>query len=566
MNILGINDSHGASACILVDGRLLAAVQEERLNRVKNWQGFPAQSIATVLEISGLDVSDIDVVALSGLHSPVPKSKAERMQEYAAASSPLTNMKRIVKLTPAQNWYRSRRRRERLELIEQVGIPSNRVVLVEHHLAHAAAAYYGWGNLDEDILVLTCDGAGDRLAATVNVGRNGKLERLASVAAPDSLGHIYSRITFLLGMVPLEHEYKLMGMSPYAPEEGTRAVYELLKDLLQFDSVGGLTWSRTNGCPDMYYSYTFLRDLLERKRFDWISGGVQRFTEDMLVQWVRNCVHKTSIRRVALGGGVFMNVKANKAISEMLEVEDLFVFPSCGDETNSIGAAYWVQAQEEDEAIIEPIGPLYLGPAFDDAAVRKALDRTRDSGWSYEQIEDIEVHTARLLSEGQIVARCKGRSEFGARALGNRSILADPTKPEVIRVINDMIKGRDFWMPFAPSILEERADDYIVNPKQLHAPYMILAFDTTSRLGDLQAAIHPYDRTARPQVVRESWNPEYHRLLEGFDRLTDRAVVLNTSFNLHGYPIVQTPEDALDVFANSRLQYLALGNYIVHKG
>ena len=161
--------------------------------------------------------------------------------------------------------------------------------------------------------------------------------------------------------------------------------------------------------------------------------------------------------------------------------------------------------------------------------------------------------------------RCRGRMEFGARSLGNRAILADPTKPEVIRIINDMIKNRDFWMPFAPSVLEECAGDYIVNPKHIPAPYMILSFDTTERVADLAAAIHPYDRSARPQIVSHEWNPGYHHLLSEFRRRTGRGAILNTSFNLHGFPIANTPEDALEVLKNSGLQHLLLGHFLVHK-
>jgi carbamoyltransferase len=187
------------------------------------------------------------------------------------------------------------------------------------------------------------------------------------------------------------------------------------------------------------------------------------------------------------------------------------------------------------------------------------------NGFRWEYVEDIEAASARLLAEGHVIARCKGRSEFGARALGNRSILADPTKTHVIREINDMIKSRDFWMPFAPSMLPEAAKEYLVNKKNIESPYMIMAFDTTEKRGDLLAALHPYDNTARPQVVTKQMNPDYHRLIDEFRKITGRGVVLNTSFNLHGYPIVDSPEDALDVLARSGLKCLALGNYMVRK-
>jgi len=200
-----------------------------------------------------------------------------------------------------------------------------------------------------------------------------------------------------------------------------------------------------------------------------------------------------------------MNVKANKVIMELPEVESLFIYPSCGDETNAMGAAYKTYADHADPKTIRPLHGLYLGRSFDDDAVRKALQKT--NGYSWEYVADIEAASAKLLAEGQVVARCKGRSEFGARALGNRSILADPTKTHVIREINDMIKCRDFWMPFAPSMLPEASKEYLINKKIVEAPYMIMAFDTTEKRTDLTAALHPYDYTARPQVVTKEMNP-----------------------------------------------------------
>ena len=287
------------------------------------------------------------------------------------------------------------------------------------------------------------------------------------------------------------------------------------------------------------------------------------------MRWVCNCIRYTGIHHLALSGGVFMNVKVNKAISELPEVESLFVFPSCGDESNSIGAAYWAYAKilrSQQKAVeIEKLQSLYLGPAYDDAAILQALKAVPQRQIEYHRCEDIEREVAHHVAKGEIVARLKGRMEFGARALGNRSILARADRPEVVKVINDMIKCRDFWMPFAPSILEEYQTDYLVNPKNISAPYMITAFDTTDRVSEIKAAVHPYDFSVRPQVVQKSWNPEYHRLISIFRQITGSGAILNTSFNLHGYPIVCRPEHALHVFFNSELTKLAMGSYLIHK-
>jgi carbamoyltransferase len=450
--------------------------------------------------------------------------------------------------------------------ITALGVPFERVVFVEHHVAHAAAAYYGLGNFDDDVLVLTCDGAGDGLCATVSIGRRGRLQRLHEVAQADSVANIYAMTTFIMGMVPLEHEYKLMGLAPYADPKGSDRIFKQLERLIRFEPGRPLGWQRAADCPETYCSYQFFERLFERQRFDWIAGGLQKFTEAVLTRWVRNCVKETGIRRVAASGGIFMNVKANKQIMELSEVEELFVYPSCGDETNAMGAAYSVYAEKGGIAKMSPLHDLYLGPEFSDADIGRALKGfSFQSAVTYSHVPPIEPRVARLLAEGQVVARFKGREEFGARAQGNRSILANPSDPAVIRVINEAIKSRDFWMPFAPSILEECAEDYLVNPKRIAAPYMILSFDTTARRSEIRAAIHPFDFSVRPQEVSFAWNPDYHVLLQEFKRLTGIGGVLNTSFNLHGYPIVSSVEDALDVLDRSGLRYLAIGNWLVQK-
>ena len=563
MRVLGIHDGHSAAACIYEDGRLTAGIQEERLTRVKNWSGVPEKSIATVLELAGLAMKDIDYVAVNGHHMPYPKDRQKLMEEYRRTGSVPMSLKKFLRHTYLRTVYLEKGKRERIAALENIGIPREKIEFVDHHMAHAAAAYYGLANFDDDILVLTNDGAGDGLCATVNIGRHGKLERIAEVPESESIGNIYAMVTFIMGMVPLEHEYKLMGMAPYANEDHARPIYESLRRLMEFDKKNPMLWRRVGDCPETYYSYDYLSKLLELKRFDLVCAGLQRFTEEMLATWAQNCAQKTGIRKLALSGGVFMNVKANKVIMELPEVESLFIYPSCGDETNAMGAAYKTYADHADPKTVKPLEGLYLGRSFDDDAVRKALQKTNSYGWEY--VADIEAASAKLLAEGQVVARCKGRSEFGARALGNRSILADPTKTHVIREINDMIKSRDFWMPFAPSMLPDASKEYLVNKKNIEAPYMIMAFDTTEKRGDLPAALYPYDNTARPQVVTKQMNPEYYHLIDEFRKRTGRGVVLNTSFNLHGYPIVDSPEDALDVLARSGLKCLALGNYMVRK-
>jgi carbamoyltransferase len=572
MRVLGIHDGHNAAAALIQDGAVVAAIQEERLNRVKNWSGFPKEATAKVLEMASCKPGELDAIAMNGNHMPYPKDREGLMADYEQTGSVRTTLKRFLKRTAIRTVYNERRRADRLKSLRAAGLDSSKAVFVDHHLGHAACAYYGMPERPRRVLVLTNDGAGDGLCATVYIGEDGILNRIAEIPEADSLGNIYAMVTFIMGMVPLEHEYKLMGLAPYASERSTAEVYDVLGRLLYFQKPGAIVWKRASGCPETYYSYDFLREALALKRFDGICGGLQRFSERLLTTWVSNCVRHTGITDVALGGGVFMNVKANKAISEIPELTSLFVFPSCGDESNAIGAAYVAYRDKCAAAgmnpALRPLGPVYFGLEYGDAEIERALSEAKAKGGAltFSRVDDIEVRAAGLLAEGLVVGRFKSRMEFGARALGNRSILADPTVPGVVKIINDMIKNRDFWMPFAPSILAERSQDYIVNPKKIEAPYMIMSFDTTEKVSEMRAAVHPYDDTARPQIVRNDWNPDYHRLLLEFERLTGRGVILNTSFNLHGYPIVCSPQDAVDVFLKSGMTHLAIGSFLAVKG
>ena len=275
-------------------------------------------------------------------------------------------------------------------------------------------------------------------------------------------------------------------------------------------------------------------------RFDGIAGGAQRVLEDALLRWARLARQRYGGERLALGGGVFMNVKANMLIADESWVGDLFVFPSCGDESNAVGAAYLgyldLCAAAGANPTPRPLGPAYLGPDVRDAQI-EAVIRARDLGSRYRVSEhaEIEAKIADLLVSDGVVARCAGRMEFGARALGNRSILANPSDHRVVDVINRMIKNRDFWMPFAPTVLRERESDYLLNPKGLASPYMMLAFPTNpKRRDEIVAAIHPQDATARAHILDEAWNPSYHRVIREFESRTGIGAVLNTSFNLHG--------------------------------
>ena len=581
MRILGIHDGHSASAAMIKDGLVLAAVQEERLSRHKNQGGFPELAIKDVLDMTGSTPNDIDIVAFSGYGKSNVKTREDIMASFLRKIEP--KQKGVLKkagymlrvFTPmnkSKEEKKKQRQMKRMEPLVDMGFSAKGVTFVEHHLCHAATAYYGQYNRKDSILVITVDAAGDALCATVNIGQAGKLKRIAQVPSSDSVAIIYSFFTYLMGFVPLEHEYKLMGLAPYAEQsDRTEEVYNYLNSLFYFPETNPLIWARRAGVADTFKIGPNLKNFMQYRRFDNIAGGLQKFVESFFLKWIGQIIKETGIKKLALSGGLFMNVKLNKLIMELTDVESLFVFPSCGDETNSLGAAWAAYSQviEADKKYlpIPPLGPIYFARDFTKAEEEHAVNQySFNKQIKKTTYDDIEGECAKLLSQGNVVARCKGRMEFGARALGNRSILANPGSWKAVKVINEMIKMRDFWMPFAPSMLVEHADRYIVNPKQIHTPYMIMAFDTKKdKLDAIVAATHPYDESCRPQVVEASWNPDYYRLIKTYMELTGEAVVLNTSLNLHGLPIAYSPEDALYVFDNSGLEYLALGNTLIEE-
>lgn len=567
--VIGIHNGHNSSVALVRDGILDWAVQEERFTRIKNQGGLPEKALQALYN-TRLNGNGRPDFALGSRQ--LPRSHWQRQDVIAAYSQPPSGpfawLKNEVRRRELLADFIDRRRADEMadEIAASLQCPPLMLERCEHHLSHAAAAYYGWGRT-EPILILTCDGSGDGLCATVSIGKEGRIERIASVEESHSIGRLYANCTHLLGMVPLEHEYKLMGLAPYA--ERSRESQQLAEQVgawFEFDSRQPMTWRRRSGCPPMQAAGEFLARTFKRQRFDHIAAGLQLFTERFLLNWVRNCIRETDIHKVAVSGGVFMNVKANQRILDMPEVEELFVVPSCGDESNAIGSA-WLQYHRASGKLPEPLGPLYLGDAITDAEIEEAL---RSYPWQHrikvETPADIEKRIAELLAGGAIVARCSGRMEFGARALGNRSILANAAMPHCVQVINEMIKCRDFWMPFAASILPQRSADYLDKRKPMPAPYMIMTFDThPERRHEIAAGTHPFDHTCRPQEVYEQWNPEYYKLLQHFEDITGIGGILNTSFNLHGEPMVASARDALRVFDISGLRHLALGSALLSK-
>lgn len=592
MIILGINDGHGAGAALIIEGRLVAAVSEERLSRQKTHIGYPARAIEQCLEIASIDHRQVDKVALATRHL-VPwymltrRDSTFSVQDYWREQHEYWYPRFYGDETPAYlDIFKDKIDRDRfvydeslirheddvegmLEarlkvLEERIGVGRDQINVYDHQSCHAYYGYFANPNRLSEVLVYTTDGGGDGANGSVWIGKEG--QPLVELGRSDicNIGRMYRYATLLLGMKMGEHEYKVMGLAPYAKEYLAQEAYEVYAETLQVDELGFRYKVRP---PDNFF---YFKERLEGARFDSIAYAIQRRAEELLTEWVLNGVRSTGIGNVILSGGVAQNVKANKRIWELDGVSSIYVGPGPGDESVCIGAAYQelmnhlVEIGQPLEAI-PPVETAYLGKSYSDKEIRESIER---AGLPSEHTvrEVTPDNIAELLAEGEVVGHFSGRMEFGPRALGNRSILAHPAHPDVVKIINEIIKDRDFWMPFAPSILSERAADYLVNPKNVAAPYMAIAFDSTPLAQkEMKAALHSYDSTVRPQLVTKEASPRYHAILRAFEERTGIGAVLNTSFNVHGEPIVESPADAVSTFQRSGLQHVALGNWLISK-
>lgn len=599
MNVLSFLWSECSTAAVVIDGQIAAATSEERFSRIKNDERFPANAIREALDTAGVQPEEIDVIALPGyVWSPryilsrrhSVRGMENRLREQKQYWFPIMYEKKEVDYYEvfhdfldldqypgewekhidedrrlrgeAHNAYFQEFRRKTISKF--LGTDPRIVRFIHHHRAHAYYVYHASPTGSEPTLVLTADAWGDDMNASVNIARPAYFERI-SQSDNFMLGRLYRHLTLLLGMKPDEHEYKVMGLAPYGNIKYYKPVLDVLRNT---QYVNGLGFDFHQKPTD---SYVYFREKFEGMRFDSIAAGLQHYTEEILTQWVRNAIHATGIHTVAFGGGLGMNVKAMMRIAQLPELERLFVPPTPSDESLAIGAAI---AGVEDVCTeggkpvpqFIPLNGAYLGPELKLADIRQTVEKARSNNRLVvrENVTDEEVVCR--LEQGKILGRCVGRSEFGARALGNRSILGDPRTPETVALINKTIKNRDFWMPFAPSILSTHSDRYIVNPKELIASYMTLAFETNkiARV-DLKASLHPADQTCRPQILEKGTNEAYSSLLEAFERKTGVGGVLNTSFNVHGEPIIQTALEALDILLRTELDMIQVNQWLIEK-
>ena len=586
MNILGINEGHMSSACLIKDGVLVAAVCEERFTRNKNEQGYPERAIEYCLKEGKITNNEIDCVAtateeLQAVLEATQRYRRFTISDYIKENNEYWKPKLLENKevnyfdlfpelpnnyydfsflkeeTDSEQSYITNKKwselfqKERVKnLRKQLNISEDKIFFVDHHTGHAHYAYF-MSPYRKNVLILTADAWGDGCNCSIWVGNENNLE-LHHKSANNTLARIYRSMTLLLGMKPNEHEYKVMGLAPYATEYYSRKPYDVFKDTLYVD---GIDFEYKQKPKDNYF---WFKERLKDCRFDGIAGGLQRFIEEMMTEWAKNTLNHFGLDTLVLSGGLALNIKANKLISELNNVHKFFVPSAGGDESQSIGSALYLFNKLDKKNKFEPPLHDYHGPPIDDSLnnIIHKLNLEKDFVIK-NNISNLEI--AEFLKNDLIIGRCVGRAEFGPRALGNRSILANPSNIKNVTKINNQIKYRDFWMPFTPSILLERVSDYIKNPKNLPSPFMTIAFDSTELARkDLVAAMHPADYTIRPQFVDKQSNLGYYDLIKKFEGLTGIGGLLNTSMNLHGEPIVTNPSDAIHTLINSELDILVI--------
>jgi carbamoyltransferase len=561
MYVLGLWDGHDAGACIVDEEGVVYAANEERFNRKKLSVGFPRESVKSCLDYLKLKPGDIEVVAANTVDFgktltrvfPSMKEKYYLFRRRKISKPPLVELRKTFKhtVTEIPELPFCKRVSEFIlhRDLDKLGFRDYRLELVGHHTAHVAAAALCSGFTKS--LIITLDGVGDALSGTVNIYHDGEIECLSSIPARDSFGLFFEQVTDLLGMRELEDEGKVMALSDFAfhvPDEENR--------LIDFFKVEGLKVKCNYSTRQKYVRLKKILWNTPREEFAYMA---QRTLEKHITQLFENAIEETGVRNVCWSGGVASNIKVNLKIRTLPKLDKWFVFPHMGDGGLAVGSALYVSMLENN---LKPkaIQDVFFGPDYDENAVEASL---RKHNLSYEKRSDCPELAGDLISKGNFVLWYQGRMEFGPRALGNRSILAPADSLEIKDKLNLQIKKRNWFQPFCPSLLEEEAKVLFKDVDSFDR-FMTMGYTVKEEMVEHMKAIINVDRSARPQMLGGE-NPPYRRLIEAVKKETGYGVVLNTSFNLHGYPIVNTPEDALEVFLKTGADYILLENYFVRR-
>jgi carbamoyltransferase len=558
MITLGVNYTkmHDSSACIVRDGELLFAIAEERISRVKHDASFPHLAIQACLEYSRIRADQLDEVCF-GWPTAGPGFRHD-LKSLATGGLPLTYLNLLTStlhfLSMRHQGGGARKFRQ------QFGNVKARMRFVDHHLAHALSAYAYSGFSEAAVVVM--DGRGAWEATSIWHGRKGRLEHLLTIPFPDSVGLFFSEFTAYLGFQRNTDEWKVMGLAPY----GHRGVD--LRPFIDFETTPYRVYPKrlfANGASQ--FSEIAVRlgpprtaesEIEERHKN--IASAVQEACEKAMMNVVRLAIEKTHCRNVCLAGGVALNSKANGKILASGLVEEIFVQPAASDEGAALGAALAPYLDNDGRLPKMLMRHAYLGPSFGDDTIEATLKTYKLRST---RLGDPAKTAAEMLAQGKILGWFQGRMEFGPRALGNRSILADPRDPEMNIKVNNAVKFREWWRPFAPSLKKEVASDFLESATD--SPFMILTAQVRPEKRRVIPAVTHVDGSARPQTVEKEINPLYWRLIDEFGKRTGVPVVLNTSFNLRGEAIVHTPSDALRTFFSSGMDALVIGSFLVEK-
>ena len=557
MITLGFNYSqmHDSSACIGRDGELLYAVAEERISRIKHDAGFPHNAIRACLDFAKVRADQLDAVCVGW---PAPHHMLfNDLKNFGTGQFPINypnvlNVMRMYASMAHQNGGFN-------PFTYHFGPTRAQMRFVDHHLAHAISAY-SYSGFD-NAAVVVMDGRGAWEASSIWYGQDGHLDHVLTIPWPNSLGLFYAQFTQYLGFVPNSDEWKVMGLAPYG-SPGVKLDEFISLHHESYRVNAPLLFERKNGTSAIAKRLGPERTPESEidDGFKNIAFAVQDACEVAMLELIKLAIQKTNCRKVCLAGGVALNSKANGKIQSSGMVDNIFVQPAASDDGVALGAVLAPYLDHGGRLPMKPLRHAYLGPAFSDAEIEKAL---RTFKLRATKLDNIAATAAEMLADGQILGWFQGRMEFGPRALGNRSILADPRDPEMNAKVNNAVKFREWWRPFAPSMLREVAAEYLEHA--CDSPFMILTNPVKPEKRSVIPSVTHVDGSARPQTVEKEINPLYWNLINEFGNRTGVPVLMNTSFNLRGEAIVNTPTDAVRTFFSSGMDALVIGGFLVEK-
>jgi carbamoyltransferase len=554
-----ISQGHDSAAVLLVDGEVVAGAAEERFSRKKHTGDFPICAIQYCLNTAGIQAADLDEIAHGFDYSPyraaflMDRASAEQYDQVFSREKLLAEMKQYLP-----------------------GFPASKVFQVNHHLAHAASAFYtsGWN----ECLVVVLDGMGENQSVTAYRAHGNEIDKLQEISAKDSIGILYSVITLHLGFDFNSDEYKIMGLAPYGDPSRYRHFFEQNIELLTNGTIK-IPILRLNEQRDDRENYGATRRYLEEHLIASrapdseitddhrdVAAALQECLDKVMLHICGHFGRATGLRKLAMAGGVALNCTANGRLLQSGIFDEIYVQPAAGDDGTALGAALWRGSRNGGVRNYRFPVP-FFGPAATQSEIDQAIAETGDriQVTRFANLQDACAEAAKLIKDGRVLGWYRGRMEFGPRALGHRSILADPGHVEMRDRINAMVKMREAFRPFAPAVSLEQVQDWFEVPQDLELPYMIMTADVRPQFRAALPAITHVNGSARVQTVSPKDNPEFHALLKAVGKTTGREMVLNTSFNVKGQPIVNTPREAIDTFLGTGIEYLFLENTLVRR-